>query len=680
MKGDRFRTRRFIPLPLILACSGLPMVLPETVQADYFRAMPASSHAPVITTLGALPDLSLTVIQNRGWQASPVSYQDNDWSSVSLLVVNASLPISKSALSQAQDALTAGVPILIDGSTSNDADKQQRVSASIGGIGLSDPVILVRKRDGVPEYRVLSITSEQEEFSSSDNEASVIMNPAHQLSDAQLSLLADETDELLREWFIGDEASDLRHRRKAGVTTASAATQPPFKPETTIPLEFRYVGNRCMVGKKVSGWDWSDETIDACNGKMSIALFYSIDLIRSTPYSGGGDKNADDAKLVRFTLNPQQSGGAGWHLVKSPSHKHTWFQSWTNRDTWFGPIAMKYGTDIRSNDPALRLYQHTPDNTPRHKTISEETGFTVGVAAEANAEIGKEGPKAGGSVSANFSYSSNRTVEYEVHEYSVENQSSASGSGDRASWLWDRKYDQHHKDWVTHVTAPLWGSDWLWKNSEFTAVAHANFKPGMSATFRAPANKRGSSRLTLENHLTVVALGGKVVYSALYQTYVPGGYKGTQYTFRKNIQINWDSPVFDPEVPVSLEPFRYDSDDGLCLDVTGSATADSSPVGVYRCHYRNNQLWGIDDEQRYRSKVAPDRCLEVAQDDTLVVCRCDASARQKWRWKDDKLINELGKKLALVNGKPVVSDNPAVYSDWKNYIHRVEATDALVIY
>ncbi|WP_345196507.1 leukocidin family pore-forming toxin [Kistimonas scapharcae] len=669
---------RLTSLSFAVAACSLPLFQPFCAQASSHSATLLSSHSLIIVTIGALPDLSLSVLQNRGWIAQPAGNTTTDWHRVSLLVVNASLPISKDELTQARDALSAGVPILIDGTTSNDADKQRRISASIAGIGLSDPVILVRQRNGMPEYRVLSITSEQEEFASSKHEASVIMNPAHQISDTQLTLLADEIDELLSEWFIGDETSDHRRLRKAG--TASAEKQPPFTPETTIPLEFRFVGNRCMVGKKVDGWDWSSETIDACNGKMSVSLFYNIDLIRSTPYSGGGDHNADDAKFVRLTLNPQQSGGAGWHLAKAPTHKHTWFQSWTNRDTWFGPIALKYGTNIRSNDPALRLYQHTPDNTPRHKTISEETGFTVGVAAEANAEVGKEGPKAGGNVSANFSYTSNRTVEYEVHEYTVENTSSASGSGDRASWLWDRKYDQHHKDWVTHVTQPLWGSDWLWKNSEFTAVAHANFKPGMSATFRAPANKRGTSQLTLENHITVVALGGKVVYSALYQTYVPGGYKGTQYTFRKNMQVNWDSPVFDPEVPVSIEPFRYDSADGLCLDVTASSTTDGAPVGVYRCHYRNNQLWGIDDEQRYRSKVAPDRCLEVAQDNTLVVRRCDASARQKWRWEDDNLINELGKKLALVNGKPVVSDNPSVYSDWKNYIHRVEAMDALNIY
>ncbi len=679
MQRDHFRTRRLIPLPLILACSGLPAILPETVQANNHNMTRASSHTPVIITIGALPDLSMTILQNRGWMAQPADSQDTDWHSVSLLVVNASLPISKDMMAQARDALFAGVPILIDGTSNNDADKQRQVSAHIAGIGLSDPVILVRQRNGVPEYRVLSITSEQEEFASSKQEASVIMNPAHQISETQLALLADEIDELLSEWFIGDEASDHRRLRKA-TATAAAEKQPPFKPETTIPLEFRFVGNRCMVGKKLDGWDWSSETIDACNGKMSVSLFYNIDLIRSTPCSGGGDQNADDAKFVRLTLNPQQSGGAGWHLAKAPAHKHTWFQSWTNRDTWFGPIAMKYGTEITSNDSALRLYHHIPENTPRHKTVSEQTGFSVGVAAEANAEIGKEGPKAGGSVSASFSYSSSRTVEYEVYEYTVENTSSASGSGDRASWLWDRKYDQHHKGWVTHVTAPLWEDDWLWKNSEFTAVAHANFKPGMSATFRVPANKRGSSKLSLENYISAVALGGKVVYSVWYQTYAPGGYLGTKYTFRKSILVNWDSPVFDPEIPVSLEPFRYDSDDGLCLDVIGSSTADGAPVGVYRCHYHNNQLWGIDDEQRYRSKVAPDRCLEVAQDDTLVVHHCDASARQKWRWENDKLINELGKKLALVNEKPVVSDNSSVYSDWKNYIHRVEATDALAIY
>lgn len=692
MKNTVFHAARMIPLPFLLACPGLPAdpspfdvrgeaepfivaagngTGPEEIRGDAGFTMQASYHSPVILAVGTLAYLSSVSIQNLGWNASPVADLNGNWRDANLLVLNTSLPLDDEILRQAGEAFSSGVTILIDGATNIDTDVQRRVSASIAGIGLSDPVILIRQRDGVPEYRAFNVAEAHEGDASSADEHGVttIMKPSNQISDALITLLVAEVDASLGEWFVGGSRVAKNQKK---------VSQSIYKPEISIPLEVRYVGMPCMVGRALKGYKWTGEMVDACDGKMSLSLFYSIDLIRSTPFSGGGNNNADDAKFVRITLDPKTSGGVGWHLAKSPSHHHTWFQSWTERDTWFGPVALKYGVDILSRDPELHLFQNIPANTPRHQTVTDNTGFTVGVSGSASLEVGGEGPKVGAGVSASYSYSSTRSVTYDVNEYTIDNHSFASESGDRASWTWDRKFDQYWKDWRINSIDVLWGTDWFWKDSAFTAAAYANFKPGMSATFRVSANKRGSSRLTLRNSVAVVAMAGKIQYYFFYQLHDASGYFGTNYVFNRDIKVNWDSPVFDPDVPVSIEPFRYDSSDGMCLNVLGDHAAEGSSVGIHRCHYRTSQLWGFDSMQRYRSKVAPDLCLEVSQEEKLTVSQCDASARQKWRWEENALVNELGKKLALVNDELVVSDSVSAYQSWKSYVHRVGAANALV--
>ena len=73
-------------------------------------------------------------------------------------------------------------------------------------------------------------------------------------------------------------------------------------------------------------------------------------------------------------------------------------------------------------------------------------------------------------------------------------------------------------------------------------------------------------------------------------------------------------------------------------------------------------------------------CLTVEPDSTLTVRGCSATARQKWHWEDDQLFNELGGWLSLENGKLVMSHQPGHYSDWRNFIRRTPADDALTVH
>ncbi|WP_163835659.1 leukocidin family pore-forming toxin [Spartinivicinus ruber] len=613
------------------------------------------------------------LMTDKSWLQKPV-YKAGDLSHVSLVIINLAEYNNDEAIKLAKQAFRQGKMLILDSTQATNSKQVKKITAKIIGVGLADPIIAVRKNNNSAEYKSLSVSNALK-------------------GQERLTRLMKETEAVIKQWdsTVLNSSSSSRSSRVHRSTAFSSSSSTPYRPEVSIPLEFRHIGFKCRVGKEFdgNGWsnsaNWSGTIEDACNGEASVSLFYNLDFIRSVPFNGGGDQNADNAKYIRITLNPgggesggSASGGAGWHLVDKPSHKHTWFESWTNRLTWFGPVAMDYTVEITTSDSDVHLFNTIPNNKPKESEIREVSGFTVGVEAGGKADVGEKGPTVGVDAKGSFSYNSQRWVTYKAHEYTVANQSRA-GTQDRAKWLWDRKFDEDSKNWRTNDTCALWCDDWFFKDSAFSAASYANYKPGFSATFQAPAEKSGESTFTISNKVTVAALGGRVQYMIWYQGYTPWSYNGTAYTFNKNFRVNWDAPVFEPEVNVSIEAFRKDSTQGICLDVEGSSTAEGTSVIGYSCQYSNNQLWGLDNYQRYRSRVGKDRCLTAETDNTVTVRSCTAAANQKWRWEGDKLVNELGKSLAIVNDQAVMTDNAEDYQDWRNYVRNIEADKVLTV-
>lgn len=673
--------------PLAFACSVIACSTAFPVTAFSMEVEPDISH------IGSVSPIIKQALDRSRWQSSYHSDHLATEKDMDFLIINAGHNFSDAELEDIQDIYLSGVPLLVDGSSHADKENQIKLTESITGMGLDDPVVFVRYRNNSPEFRVVSMVSESatgpvvvdgaQDDTQSVQLPEVTLESVPPSGDEQFDLFSKEVNSLMGEWLVSDSAQTqfgsrgVRTKAKKRVRKAETPSG-AFKPEITIPLEVRAIGGKCMVGH-LQGWGWKPDKEDACKGQMSVSLFYDIDLIRSVPFSGGGDNSADDAKYIRITLDPKTSGGAGWHLADRPYHKHSWFQSWTMRDTLFAPIAGWYETEIKSNSSDVRLFQHAPNNVPRQHEVRETTGFTVGVNAKVSGGISEEGPKLGGEVGGSFSYNSSRMVTYNVREYEVTNKSRAASDGDVAKWTWDRNYKAYHKDWANGPTDAVWGKQWLWKDHAFSPASYANYKPGMTATFRAEASKTGTTSLTLSNRVAAVGYGGKVIYAALYQTLSPGGNWGHVYNYNRNITVRWDAPVFDPEVPVSIEAYKYDSSSGTCLDVVHGSSKAGMAVIPYACHYQKNQIWGLDSEQRYRSKVAPDRCLHVEEDKSLTVRSCTASARQKWRWEGDVLFNELGGRLALVNGELKISDDPGDYESWKNYIRNNPVSDVLTV-
>lgn len=632
-----------------------------------------------IGTILAPSQFAKKLISQMHWQQLPI-YNSNDILMNNVIVINLAEYTNGEIIDLAKQAVRLGKVVILDSTEVTNTEKVVTVSSQVIGVGLADPIVIVRSKNKTPEYKSISLSP-----SIDLNESSLLSTD--EISSIKIDKLVGEVKKITQHW---DSESTRKHSSKKNkkhnrlsITNNDDSTR--YKPDITIPIEFRHVGFKCRVGKEFDGNGWSNTgnwhgTIeDACDGQASVSLFYTLDFVRSVTYSGGGDHNADNAKYLRITLNPASGGGSGWHLVNQPTHKHTWFESYTNRLTWFGPIAMDYGVEVTTSDQDVHLYSSTPNNKGKESEIREVTGFTVGVEAGGKADIGDKGPTVGVDVKGSFSYSSQRWVTYKTYEYTIENQSAA-GLTDKAKWIWDRKFNEYSENWRTNSTCALWCDDWFFKDSAFTAAAYANYKPGFSATFRAPAAKEGESLFTISNQMTVAALGGRVQYMGFMQGYTPWSYSGTKYTFHKKFKVNWSAPVFEPETNVSLEAFRFASNEGICLDVAYGSIANGAKVIGYPCKYSNNQLWGLDNFQRYKSRVAKDRCLTAENDNSLTVRQCTATSKQKWRWEADKLANELGKYVSIINGKVIMSDNRDDYNDWRSYVRNIGVDKVLTVY
>lgn len=579
-----------------------------------------------------------------------------------VVYINASEPLPEDSLTNIRNDLSKGAIIILDGTINS--DDTSYMSARIGGIGFSSPVLMIRyDSNQTPEYKALSIFN-----------ADAMMPSSIQYTDDRYQKMADETYSLLKLWTG-------KQRFKPTTLATHRDKTATYRPESTINVEIRHTGFPCMVGKEYDGNSvtgvshWDADMIDACNNSASVSLFYTVDFIRSVSTEEGG---TEDAKFVRITLNPEGDGGAGWHFTEKPIHKNLWFQSQTNRIEWFGPIVEDYSVKLASRDPEIRLYQTAPENKPQHSNIIvalPSIGIGVmlpkGVSMPPDATLG---------LPLKFGSTVHRAVIYKNYEYAIINRSIDDVTA-TASWLWTREFDKYSDGWRTNRICSLWCSDPFFDDNTFTPAAYAHFSPGFSATFRAPADKIDQSTIKFTGSANVVALGGRVQYKFLLQHYAPWSRKGSHYSFVQNLRVNWGSTLFNPEIPVSIEAYKENSEMGLCLNIIESDIDEGvGQVDLYHCHFKTNQIWGMDSDNRYKSFLAQDLCLTREEDNSLSVQQCTHAANQKWEWQHDKLVSKLGGYLtASPDGSVRISDLNIETIQWRNFLRKPTPSDILSI-
>ncbi|GAA4648479.1 hypothetical protein GCM10023116_07480 [Kistimonas scapharcae] len=275
--------------------------------------------------------------------------------SSSLLYLNAANPVSEEQFSDIKSRMWTGDILLIDG-TESEPQTVQAISASLGGVGLYGHVVMMYKPGFAPAQfkQIVSASAAGRDLTHDDTKEK----------------LAYETLALHDRW-----ARQLQYKSSQQRFGTSE-----WRPETTVQIELREINLPCLVGNQLEGSlsdpvYWTGGLIDACNHSASFSLNYAVDFIRSASALQG----TEDAKYVRFTVNPESSGGAGWHLVDRPTHRHTWFQSWTNRTTWFGPIADYYRIEIHALDEDIRLSNSIPGSSPKHSKVKAKDTIKVGL-------------------------------------------------------------------------------------------------------------------------------------------------------------------------------------------------------------------------------------------------------------------------------------------------------------
>ncbi|WP_345198161.1 RICIN domain-containing protein [Kistimonas scapharcae] len=758
----------------LVICWKLVILLILSLNLFLYKSCNATIH-PAFTLINDPSDYGITLSKQAMFGVIN-KYQDllNDPSG--LTYINTTNTLSTDQLAYAKSAFLHGNLIVLDASE-NKKNEQERICADITGISLSGDIIFTRRnRHDMPEIKSISFPP--------PNKSPIRPKGS---SDNPVEKVIRASTEILDTWL--DQTNKDNHQR-------SITWPMDWRPEISIPVELRYINFPCLVGSGLQDniipktSSWSDNLADACDNNASVSLFFIIDLIRSIDPPNSA---TDNSKYFRITMDPESTGGAGWYLTDRPIHKHTRFLSWTDRDTWYGPIADHYAIEIASDDDQVRLYNTIPPNRPRWSKIHSVTKLAIGVfthvtatqihgdqqqtfldddssssedsdasdyshpSLDADASVyssSSEDSDASGyssstSIDSDASYThihvldnkgrpiekllvettdgraitshlirlvldpdcsytydrygnlmhkddyfqrysinpnewrepiyadipshwrmprsaiqignhyiSERSVTYRNEEYDVINLSKSTPKA-RAYWLWSRQFDQYSHLWRTHTAAPLWNNDWFFDDVHFSPAAYAHFIPGFSATFQTSADKNTPSTFTLTASVKPVALEGRIRYQFLFQNHDDWQQTGTTLHLRQKITINWGSTIFRPESYASLETDKAGAPSGLCLSAVDNQNHNEHMIGLTPCVLSQQQIWGMDNQQRYHSAAQPDHCL-TKDNNTLSLQPCSLNIHQKWFWSNQHIIHYSGEYLAISEDKIVTTSNTTI--------------------
>ncbi len=414
---------------------------------------------------------------------------------------------------------------------------------------------------------------------------------------------------------------------------------------------------------------------DWCDSSASIDVRVTVSQMRSVQ-SSSSEGFTSDAKIVRFTVANKQAG-SGIHLTNEIQQGHSWFQSWANRRTYIGPFASSYELWVKPVSGYVpKKVQDFPPNKNKNYQHRESQGYAIGINGKSGAEVGKDGPKVSGEISASFSYKNEKTLVFDTQDYRVNNRSSLSDFEVAFEREFDACDDLTRREAGCYFTAPHWGSDWVYNKSRFNPITYANFKPNYDVLYEAPVSETGKTKFQVGVKLVYEARFGTVIPSAFFSVYGPANTSYNSVSVSQDIEIDWNHPLFEPEAHVTLQSL---SNNDLCLDVYDQESIGGE-VNGWSCHGNWNQIWGLDKNERYRSRVGADRCLTVNADKRLTVESCGFNLAQKWYWEGDKLysryVDESKKRyvLNILDGSNVgvTPESDATHARWKPILQKIK--------
>ncbi|WP_158527377.1 leukocidin family pore-forming toxin [Pelagibaculum spongiae] len=552
------------------------------------------------------------------------------------------------ALSETLTSIKQGKVVVLDSTEATSITVAHEQLIRVLGVATPAPITLVYMKDGEIVSHSLGVNSDASDFQNIDlNRLSSSLNSA--LAKVAPSLPKQEQRSVesigaisslgaensgTAEFALSNNFGILNEEPAPKATSylraKSQSSVNSYTPVLNRTLIVSYDNLRCDLYNDVGFNGKSDH----CRGKeTSVSLHFRVSMIRSLQ-----GRDSENAKYFRISLDETQGAGAGIHISDSANYTHTWFQSWAHRQARIGPLLENYSFFLRptENTGDVTLHRHLPGNENVRTNYSETSSISIGASASVGATVGTDGPKIGADMGASFGFSQKRSLSFSTNEYKIENQSRYNTT--------DISYKREGVCKFLKGT-PFVGNecirlDWvggqqnLFDTDRITPIAYANMKPQLDVIYRAPASKTGISKISGHSKLTITNYFADRVYSGAWDTTGSKGSSSFTYTFPHNFSVDWSHPVFQPEANVRLQSL---SSNNSCLDVNRNNAAAGTQVIAYTCHGQRNQMWGLDNQERYRSRIHDNRCLNVNYKGELTIESCTTALSQKWFWDGDLL-------------------------------------------
>lgn len=398
--------------------------------------------------------------------------------------------------------------------------------------------------------------------------------------------------------------------------------------------------------------------IDYCNKNANVKLHFKVDMSgsRKGEFSANSEKvKTEEGKFITFSISPKEEGGTGWHIADSIS------QNYSKYGDKISPIANKYYFAIMPEQETIQSKNHSVDlvhtfplNLNPKTSITENRGYNFGLSGGLKTGIKSElkpavSPLSGfslgeieanlsGDFSANILHTNSRTVQFETHEYTVENNSNAN----KAIWIWDAKIPENICTYLTNYdsyncsfsTLP-WNTRWAANINKFSAISHKSFTPAFQAIYKTSKENKGTAQFELFTKAQTAVIFGNISQYFVKKSYQLSTGVGEILVPPVTVTVNWNSPFFASEENVRLQKTQ-DLMTTLCL----TAQDIANPVTLENCSNTHAQIWGYDIEtKQVKSRIGNNNlCLALQRSETTNSTTFIAITEPCSANKDDKVV------------------------------------------
>ena len=380
------------------------------------------------TGMEAFADLQSEPLEATSYQTfstSDILYLNMDSVDLNLDVVNM--------------ALDSGAIVVADATEVNNPDNVSDRISEVFGVGVESPLTVIystlRGRQYIVAKPKLTLSGTQkiqlnhskltEIGEKSDEYTETVISeddePVEIDDDAYTKLVKGEDSNATIESVNAELlVKSIAQARKSKNRIEASSNDRPYMPEFTYDVRILRPPHACNL---ISDWSSNTFNFNFCDDDKgyTIDLNYSVALIRSIrALKSDNSGHTKDAKYARISISPSTGEGAGVHLRDSTRQEHSWFQSWANNTTRFGPYAKSYRLFVTNTGGVAPLIaSHAPVNENKEYNHETREGFEVGVNLGANANIGDKGPSGGVEIGASISSSHVRVLRWNTKEYSI---------------------------------------------------------------------------------------------------------------------------------------------------------------------------------------------------------------------------------------------------------------------